>query len=362
MEGSLWQKFIKNVHLRRAVVLVLTVLALYYVRAMMNTILLTFIFTYLIVHLVLFVQARFNKVHVSEKLVVILTYAILLALLYLGLRYYVPVLIRQIYKMTNSVITFYQSDDMGWLMSQVHKYVPQKDMTTQLKNSLGAITGALKGFGSVAVSFLLALVLSFFYTIELKEMRNFSKSFLTSELFGCFFEDIYYFGKKFTNTFGVVLEAQFMIALCNTALTMVCLAIMKMPQVFALGLLVFICSLVPVAGVIISMIPLSIVAYSVGGYRYILYILIMILVLHTLETYVLNPKFMSSKTELPIFYTFVVLLLGEHFFGTWGLIVSVPIFTFFLDILGVKTIGNDSAEKGKQAKARIREIAKNRKN
>ena len=355
MEGSLWQKFIKNVHLRRAVVLVLTVLALYYVRAMMNTILLTFIFTYLIVHLVLFVQARFNKVHVSEKLVVILTYAILLALLYLGLRYYVPVLIRQIYKMTNSVITFYQSDDMGWLMSQVHKYVPQKDMTTQLKNSLGAITGALKGFGSVAVSFL-------FYTIELKEMRNFSKSFLTSELFGCFFEDIYYFGKKFTNTFGVVLEAQFMIALCNTALTMVCLAIMKMPQVFALGLLVFICSLVPVAGVIISMIPLSIVAYSVGGYRYILYVLIMILVLHTLETYVLNPKFMSSKTELPIFYTFVVLLLGEHFFGTWGLIVSVPIFTFFLDILGVKTIGNDSAEKGKQAKARIREIAKNRKN
>ena len=88
----------------------------------------------------------------------------------------------------------------------------------------------------------------------------------------------------------------------------------------------------------------------------------MILVLHTLETYVLNPKFMSSKTELPIFYTFVVLLLGGHFFGTWGLIVSVPIFTFFLDILGVKTIGNDSAEKGKRTKARIREIAKNRKN
>ena len=68
MEGSLWQKFIKNVHLRRAGVLALTVLALYYVRAMMNTILLTFIFTYLIVHLVRFVQARFNKVHVSEKL------------------------------------------------------------------------------------------------------------------------------------------------------------------------------------------------------------------------------------------------------------------------------------------------------
>ncbi|MSE21465.1 AI-2E family transporter, partial [Lactobacillus parabuchneri] len=48
------------------------------------------------------------------------------------------------------------------------------------------------------------------------------------------------------------------------------------------------------------------------------------------------PNFMASKTNLPIFYTFVVLLIGEHFFGIWGLICGVPIFTFFLDILGVK--------------------------
>ena len=57
-----------------------------------------------------------------------------------------------------------------------------------------------------------------------------------------------------------------------------------------------------------------------------------------IESYVLNPKFMSSRTELPIFYTFVVLLVSEHLFGVWGLIVGVPIFTFLLDIVGVKQI------------------------
>ncbi|WP_201330984.1 AI-2E family transporter, partial [Lactobacillus nasalidis] len=219
------------------------------------------------------------------------------------------------------------------------------------------LTAAVKGFGSVAMSFVMALVLSFFYTIELKEMVSFTKSFLKSDLFGWLFEDIYYFGYKFTNTFGVVLEAQFMIAICNTTLTIICLAIMKMPQIFALGLLVFICSLVPVAGVIISLIPLSLVAYTVGGMQDVIYILIMIAVLHTLETYILNPKFMSSKTELPIFYTFVVLLLGEHFFGTWGLIVSVPIFTFFLDILGVKNI-NGKQERLKKARSKLSEARK----
>ena len=170
-------------------------------------------------------------------------------------------------------------------------------------------------------------------------MNEFSRQFLSSKSLGWFFNDLYYFGKKFVNTFGVVLEAQFFIAICNTVITMICLTFMHMPQIFALGLMVFILSLIPVAGVIISLVPLSMVAYSVGGWRYIAYVLIMVVVIHAIEAYVLNPKFMSSRTELPIFYTFVVLLVSEHLFGTWGLIVGVPIFTFLLDIADVKPIG-----------------------
>ncbi|MPN34068.1 hypothetical protein SDC9_181560 [bioreactor metagenome] len=62
------------------------------------------------------------------------------------------------------------------------------------------------------------------------------------------------------------------------------------------------------------------------------------MIVHLIESYVLNPKLMSSKTELPIFYTFIVLLVSERLFGVWGLIVGIPIFTFFLDILKVKEI------------------------
>lgn len=62
------------------------------------------------------------------------------------------------------------------------------------------------------------------------------------------------------------------------------------------------------------------------------------MIIHAIEAYVLNPKFMSSKTELPIFYTFLVLLVAEHFLGTWGLIVGVPIFTFLLDVIDVKSV------------------------
>ena len=333
-----WHRFIDNVPLRRFVVLALLIWVLYLVRGMLSAILLTFIFTYIVVHWVRFVQRWLPKL--PSLLVVLVTYAVLIAAVYFAVTKYLPLLITQIIKMVNSVLKFYQSQDGSWLIKQLNNYISAKTVTAQVKHGINLAFSTLTSLTKMAVTFFMSFILSFFYTIELKQMYSFSRLFLTSDLFSWLFEDIYFFGKKFVNTFGVVLEAQFFIALCNTALTTICLMFMHMPQILALALMVFVFSLVPVAGVIISLIPLSMVGYSVGGIRDVIYIIIMIIAIHALESYVLNPKFMSSRTELPIFYTFVVLMVSEKLFGTWGLIVGVPIFTFLLDIMGVKSIGD----------------------
>lgn len=192
------------------------------------------------------------------------------------------------------------------------------------------------------VTFLLSLLLSFFYTIELDSLNAFGQKFLDST-FGWFFADVSFFAKKFINTFGIVLEAQIVIALVNTTITVITLLFMKMPNIPSLGIMVFLLSLIPVAGAIISVVPLSIIAYTVGGWQDVATIIVMIIVIHILESYVLNPKFMSSRTQLPIFFTFVVLLFAEHIWGTWGLIVGIPVFTFLLDILGVQQSGKSGA-------------------
>lgn len=333
-----WHRFIDNVPLRRFTVLALLIWVLYLVRGMLSAILLTFIFTYIVVHWVRFVQRWLPKL--PSLLVVLVTYAVLIAAVYFAVTKYLPLLITQIIKMVNSVLKFYQSQDGSWLIKQLNHYISAKTVTAQIKHGINLAFSTLTSLTKMAVTFFMSFILSFFYTIELKQMYSFSRLFLTSDLFSWLFEDIYFFGKKFVNTFGVVLEAQFFIALCNTALTTICLMFMHMPQILALALMVFVFSLVPVAGVIISLIPLSMVGYSVGGIRDVIYIIIMIIAIHALESYVLNPKFMSSRTELPIFYTFVVLMVSEKLFGTWGLIVGVPIFTFLLDIMGVKSIGD----------------------
>ncbi len=171
--------------------------------------------------------------------------------------------------------------------------------------------------GTIGLSLLMSLLLSFFFTIELRQLREFSEKFLSST-FGWFFQDVYYFGKIFVQTFGVVLEAQLFIAVCNTVITTICLAILQMPELPILALMIFLLSLIPVAGVIISLIPLTITGYAVGGIQYVIYIVIIIAIVHLLETYILNPQFMSAKTELPIFLYLCCAIDRRTFFWVCG--------------------------------------------
>lgn len=331
---GLYQRFVNNVILRRWVVLGLLIFTLWLVRIEMSKILLTFIFTFLITRLIRVIQ---RHVPIPSQIIVVVTYALLIAAMYFAITIYIPKIAGQVVTTVQSIYNFYQNsaNDTNQTVKFVADWLGKSNVIPQVKGGIQMLVSYITSIGSFGLTFFLSLILSFFFTIELKPMAAFSKLFLSSD-YGWFFQDIAYFGRKFTETFGVVLEAQFLIAIFNTVITTVGLAFLHIPQLMVVAIMVFILSLIPVAGVIISAVPLCILGYSVGGIRDVVTILILLLVVHALEAYVLNPKLMSSRTELPIFYTFVVLLAGEAAWGTWGLIVSVPIFTFFLDILGVK--------------------------
>jgi predicted PurR-regulated permease PerM len=332
---SLWARFVNNVPLRRFTVLLLVIFVLYVTRSMISTVLLTFIFCLLVVKLTNKIR---EYVKIPATLIVTVLYLLVVLGLYFAVTKYIPKVADQTINVTQDIINFYSNpknlpDDHT--LSWVNELIKQSNAMAQMKNGVSLVWKYVTGVGTMGITLFLSMILSFFFAIELKEMDRFSESLVESD-FGWFFQDLQFFGKKFVSTFGVVIEAQFFIALCNTALTTIVMFVMHLPQLAALALMVFIFSLIPVAGVIISFIPLSLVGFSVGGVKYVLYLLITIIVIHAFEAYVLNPNFMASKTNLPIFYTFVVLLVGEHFFGIWGLVCGVPIFTFFLDILGVK--------------------------
>lgn len=103
------------------------------------------------------------------------------------------------------------------------------------------------------------------------------------------------------------------------------------PFIATLGITVFIFGFIPVLGFFISSAPILIIGFNYGGLDVVAAILVMIAIIHAVEAYYLNPKIVSSYMEFPVFITFLVLLLSEHFFGFVGLLIGVPLFYIFLD-------------------------------
>jgi predicted PurR-regulated permease PerM len=337
-------KLFQNKGVKRVIIFVLIALVLYSMRSMINFILLTFIFTFLMNRLVSLVT---RKIPINWKLTVLVAYTIIVGLLSYGVIRYLPIVIDEIAALIKQVTAFYQQPQENVIMNYLVSLLERNQISQYLEHGITFVMKYFTDFSQFTLQLLLAILLSLFFLLEKPRLVTFTKKFQDSKL-GAFYNEIEFFGEKFARSFGKVIEAQFIIAIVNTVLSIIALSFMGFPQLFGLAIMIFFLGLIPVAGVIISLIPLSLIAYSIGGLIQVVYILIMVMIIHGIEAYILNPKLMSSKTDLPIFYTFIVLIFSEHFFGVWGLIIGIPIFVFLLDVLDVTNSdkNNDLNRKG----------------
>ncbi|WP_342506563.1 AI-2E family transporter [Sporosarcina sp. FSL K6-2383] len=323
--------FFKNKGVKRVIIFALIILILYSVRSMMNLILLTFIFAFLMDRLVEF---TFKHVRLNRKALVLLLYTTIVGILTVGLVKYLPIISLEISQLIKQITSFSTQSYDNPLINFIESIVSSEKITAYLENGFSFLLKSFTDISKTSVQVLIALILSLFFLLEKPSLIEFTNKFKSSKI-APFYYEIEFFGKKFSRTFGKVIEAQFIIALVNTVLSVIILMILGFPQIIGLGIMIFFLGLIPVAGVIISLVPLTIIGFTIGGYLTVIYLFIAVMVIHAIEAYILNPKLMSSKTDLPVFYTFIVLIFSQNFFGVWGLIIGIPVFVFLLDILDV---------------------------
>jgi predicted PurR-regulated permease PerM len=326
---------------KRILTLAVICLFLYLMRSMMNLLLLTFLFTYLMYSAQKFIHKvveRIFTVKISKVIVTLFMYVILIGLIVLAIYKYIPIALHQIISILNEVI-----DMITRLKGQVYNdpildyltgLLQSINVGTYLENKSGYLLKLAGNVGELGLNILLSLILSLFFILEKDRVVRFVSTMKDSKIPG-FFNELKYFGNRLLNSFGKVIQAQILIALCNSVLSIIGLWILGFRQLLGLGVMIFLLSLIPVAGVAISLVPLSIVAFRMGGFMQVLYVIIMILAIHAVEAYMLNPKLMSIKTNLPVFFTFLVLIISEQLMGIWGLIIGIPIFIFILDLLEI---------------------------
>lgn len=320
-----------KVNLKWMIIFVMIIL-LFFLKNALNFLLLTFIITYLAYTIFVKTLHILPQSLKRPKILLTLMYSVIIVVItFMGYRY-LPAAIQQFSAIIIQSSSFNIDLYKDIVPDKIYGFIQNLDIQGILKDIGGKLLEATADVSTFLLEAFMAILLSFFFILEIDKIKAFCKSFNTSQT-EKIFNQVVQFGNSFLNTFGLAIKVQIIISIVNTALSVIGLLVLGFPNILGLAIMIFFLGLMPVIGVVVSLIPLSIIGFQVGGVKYVIYIFIMIMVIHAIESYFLNPKLYSITMKLPIFFTFMVLMVGELLFGAWGLVIGIPLFVFILEVI-----------------------------
>jgi len=207
-----------------------------------------------------------------------------------------------------------------------------KDASNQLRVRLGDVVALsralLTGTFKTVFFCILLFMLTAFISMDGPRIVRFAESLVPSSWRGDFRRLLHGIDAGLS---GVV-RGQLTIMMVNGILTLVGLLILRIPFAFALSAIATILYVVPLFGTIISSIPIVLLALTAGGLPQGLLALGWILVIHALESYVLNPKIMGDASRIHPVLIVLALVIGERAAGIVGALLAVPVASVFVAV------------------------------
>lgn len=219
----------------------------------------------------------------------------------------------------------------------------QKSIRGYIAGTVSLITKLIGASTKVVFKAVLSLVFSFMIMWDLPIVERGVRRLKTSRL-SFMYDELVPVVTQFGSVLGKSFEAQGLIALVNTTLTAAGLIVLSVPGVGFLSVVTLLCSFIPVAGVVISTFPMCIIALSEFGVTKMMAVIAMVILVHLVEAYVLNPQIYSAHLHLHPLMVLAVLYVAEHSYGIPGLLLAVPVAVYFLRtvvLVGDEQHGNE---------------------
>jgi predicted PurR-regulated permease PerM len=199
------------------------------------------------------------------------------------------------------------------------------EKVNEIIDKLGKISGKI---ASVTSAFLLSLLFSFLIVLDLPKLGK-SVAALEHTKLRFIYVEVAENIRDFATVLGKALEAQFFIAVVNSFLTAIGISLLGLGKNLAfLSVIVFFCSFIPVVGVFISSLPICLIALQTSGLQTMFLSILMVVIIHLIEGYVLNPKIYGSHLRIHPVIVLIILTIGGKLFHFWGLILGVPVCTY----------------------------------
>ena len=123
---------------------------------------------------------------------------------------------------------------------------------------------------------------------------------------------------------GAFVGSQITVAFVAGVVMAIVCAVLGLPSPVALGMLVFICGMIPLVGHFIGSSVLTVVGFTQSVSTGVI-VLVAYLVYQQIENYVLMPRIMHKALSIPGLVTIVSALIGASLLGLVGGILAVPV-------------------------------------
>lgn len=303
---------------------------LYLFRNMFGLVFITFIMCFIVSG----ISHRIRKLHrLNRRTIVISVYLLFLMGVCAFLMYIPPRLLSEAINFTEQLPKS-MSSVRNWLSDNLSNNEIIAPLLPQIKEALspetvvvsawniarGLLEKGIHYFGW----FFLAMLFSFLIMFDLPELSRSIRRLRFTRLAEYYREtadSIILFAKVVGENF----RAQLLISAINTILTATGLHFLGINAIALLCTIVFMCGLIPVLGMWISSVPILLMAVNNGGMTLGLWALLMIIAIHMLEAYVLNPRIVSSFMHINPVMTLIILYIAHSMIGLWGMLLGVPI-------------------------------------
>ena len=195
-------------------------------------------------------------------------------------------------------------------------------------STFGGVIGVGKSVISGTFTALTVLVLTLYFITSLPEAVNLSMRFVHASRR----DRVTRLTNAVISRIGAFVGSQIIIAFLAAVFVLILSAALGLPSPFAIAMIVLVCGLVPLIGHFLGCGVVTLIALTqsvvIGIIAFLLYVLYV-----QIENYVVTPKIMKRRLNVPGAVTIVSALIGSSLLGLIGGLLAVPVAASIILIL-----------------------------
>lgn len=208
----------------------------------------------------------------------------------------------------------------------------KNDLTKALGTIANSLIGGISGTVSLLFDTVVGVIISFYLLLGRRKLAAQLKVVLHAMLGERFatpvIDELKFANKMFSGYFmGSLIDSTLVGIICYIGTL-----IFNIPYGVLVAVIVGVTNIIPFFGPYIGMIPSAVIIMTVSPLKALIFVIMMVIV-QQIDGNIICPKIVGSTTGLSSFWVLFAILLFGGLFGFVGMIIGVPVFAVFYDII-----------------------------